>query len=189
VGANGSTKSAKAVELLTSFLADGEHPVAELQEHAKQQGLSWATIRCAADTLGVEKRRKGFGRDGAWIWAIPALRAVDLLSPAKPRAGAGHAERWVAREVTWRTPRKGQLASLHDGRPRNSRASRHPCPAELLCRSCRRRGSSYVPLQAPIKRANRPFAHFGVLKADPARRLARAPSVGAGPNVKIVQLE
>jgi putative DNA primase/helicase len=67
---------AEAEEFLLDALAGGAIAVKDLQDDAKQAGLSWATLRRAKDRLGIVAERESHGRDGAgrWTWAraIPA---------------------------------------------------------------------------------------------------------------------
>jgi hypothetical protein len=42
----------------------------EIRARAKQAGISWATMRRAADALPVCAIRDGFGGAGAWWWAL-----------------------------------------------------------------------------------------------------------------------
>ncbi len=48
--------------------------LAEIKAHAAGSGQSWASVRRAKSTLGVEARKIGFGDTGAWEWGLPALR-------------------------------------------------------------------------------------------------------------------
>lgn len=64
-------KKAVAAEWLTTYLSQGERPVAELREDAAKTGFSWATLRRAADELELVKGRKGFGPGSKSVWRLP----------------------------------------------------------------------------------------------------------------------
>jgi len=54
---------------LCEFLADGPKGAAEIKKQIRQAGLSWATIRRAADAINVRKAKSGF--TGGWEWSLP----------------------------------------------------------------------------------------------------------------------
>jgi hypothetical protein len=62
-----------SAEWLRDVLAGGPVPVRQIKEAAEQAGMSWATVRRAADTLGVSAEKLGFG-DG-WAWRLPETAA------------------------------------------------------------------------------------------------------------------
>ncbi len=50
-------------------------PVAELKTTSREAGHSWASVRRAKDTLGVEAvRRGGIASGGEWVWVLPEER-------------------------------------------------------------------------------------------------------------------
>lgn len=59
----------EAAQCLREFLANGPRPVKEIQKHAEQSGLSWATIRRAKTTLGTRAEKSSFR--GVWEWNLP----------------------------------------------------------------------------------------------------------------------
>ncbi|PJF46431.1 MAG: hypothetical protein CUN48_13830, partial [Candidatus Thermofonsia Clade 3 bacterium] len=70
--AGGALEDAK--RFLRDLLADGPLSAKEVKADADGAGFSWATIRRAADALGIEKRKEGgaFGGKGAvWRWYLP----------------------------------------------------------------------------------------------------------------------
>jgi hypothetical protein len=75
-------KRASAAEWLTIYLSTGKQPAKELRDDAAKQGISWATIRRAADDVGIEKFREGFGKGSKLWWQLPdghpALVSDDL---------------------------------------------------------------------------------------------------------------
>lgn len=64
----GSAKG-EAEDFLRTFLAQRPVPTTLLQREAKNAGISWASIRRAAEEIGVEKRKDGY--QGQWTWALP----------------------------------------------------------------------------------------------------------------------
>jgi putative DNA primase/helicase len=66
----GHDKSAvdAAVDFLRQVLSDGPTPFKSVKENATEAGVSWASIRRAADYLKVIKT-KGVG--GVWYWKLP----------------------------------------------------------------------------------------------------------------------
>jgi putative DNA primase/helicase len=59
-----------AAEWLGEVLADGPMRAKEVKKAAGDAGHSWATIRRAKGTGGVQVRKEGFGNEGRWIWAL-----------------------------------------------------------------------------------------------------------------------
>jgi putative DNA primase/helicase len=58
-----------AAEWLGELLATGPMPRRDIAAEAKDAGLSWATVRRAADDLGITAVKTGF--DGGWAWRLP----------------------------------------------------------------------------------------------------------------------
>jgi len=56
-----------AVDFLTQVLAGGSTPSKTVETEAKAAGVSWASVRRAADALGVIKRKGA----GGWYWRAP----------------------------------------------------------------------------------------------------------------------
>ncbi len=71
-GLDGDEKSAvdAASDFLRQVLAEGITPTKTVEAEAKSAGVSWASVRRAADRLGVIKTRGS----GAWYWKRPMLR-------------------------------------------------------------------------------------------------------------------
>jgi hypothetical protein len=61
-----ATAQDRAVEFLSTALADGPVPVSELKERATAQSISWRTVERAKDLLGVTSQKLDFGR--GWQW-------------------------------------------------------------------------------------------------------------------------
>ncbi len=71
-GQDGESKEKSAVDAATDFvrqvLADGLTPSKAVKEEAANAGVSWASVRRAADAMKVIKS-KGIG--GVWYWNLP----------------------------------------------------------------------------------------------------------------------
>lgn len=84
-------KKAVAAEWLTGILALGKVPVAQVRDEAANNGISWATLRRAADEVGVIKTRHGFGPGSHITWELPAGHPAIALAaqsaPAAPPSG------------------------------------------------------------------------------------------------------
>jgi putative DNA primase/helicase len=53
---------------LQAFLRDGPMPVRAIRKAAQEAGFSWATVRRAAETLPIERRKKA--SEGGWEWRL-----------------------------------------------------------------------------------------------------------------------
>jgi hypothetical protein len=62
-------KKGQAEEWLDDLLKDGPMPQPHIKAEASRAGFSWATIRRAADDLGVIRKKTSFG--GGWMWSLP----------------------------------------------------------------------------------------------------------------------
>ena len=51
------------------LLANGPVPVPQIEDDAKAAGMSWATVRRAAEDLGIVTEKAGYA-DG-WAWRLP----------------------------------------------------------------------------------------------------------------------
>jgi archaellum biogenesis ATPase FlaH len=60
----------EASEWLRDFLADGPRGAADVRSQTRLVGLTWITVRRAADAIGIVKRKVG-GRGAGWEWALP----------------------------------------------------------------------------------------------------------------------
>jgi hypothetical protein len=58
-------------EFLRNLLADGPQPTTKIKDEGKDAGLSWASIRRAKDTLGVNAEKCGM--TGGWVWRLPKV--------------------------------------------------------------------------------------------------------------------
>lgn len=59
------TRLDEAVHWLLAFLEAGPRTVADIERHAKDAGLAWATVKRARAVAKVSTRRVGFGADSA----------------------------------------------------------------------------------------------------------------------------
>lgn len=76
---------AEAVEFLRAALRDGERPMRELINEAKQEGLTAYILQKAKKQLKVESIKRGgeFGGKGAkWMWKMPDTQDVDASADA-----------------------------------------------------------------------------------------------------------
>jgi len=64
-------KRAAAAEWLTIYLSAGKRAATDLRNDGATAGLSWATIRRAADDVAIEKYREGFGKGSKLYWQLP----------------------------------------------------------------------------------------------------------------------
>jgi putative DNA primase/helicase len=58
-----------AAEWLRDLLARGPMPVRQIEAEAKEAGISWATVRRAADGLGIVAQKGGY--QVGWAWRLP----------------------------------------------------------------------------------------------------------------------
>jgi putative DNA primase/helicase len=74
---HGQDKSAvdAAADFLRQVLVDGLVPAKSVKENANDAGVSWASVRRAADKLGVSKT-KGVG--GIWYWKLAPILRQDV---------------------------------------------------------------------------------------------------------------
>jgi putative DNA primase/helicase len=58
-----------ATEWLRDLLARSPVPVRQIEADAKEAGISWATVRRAADGLGIVAEKTGY--EAGWAWRLP----------------------------------------------------------------------------------------------------------------------
>jgi hypothetical protein len=63
-----ATAQDQAADFLSSALADGPVPVAQLKDRAAARSISWRTVERAKDLLGVTSQKLNFGR--GWQWRM-----------------------------------------------------------------------------------------------------------------------
>ena len=66
---------ATAKEFLETLLIDGPCTVSKIQEEAKNAAHSWATVRRAKRSLGLESKKQGL--QGPWVWQLPTKMLTD----------------------------------------------------------------------------------------------------------------
>lgn len=69
--AGNRTERDEAKEWLTDVLSAGSVAANEVKDAAKSNGITSATLRRAADELGVVHKREGFGRGSRMVWMLP----------------------------------------------------------------------------------------------------------------------
>jgi archaellum biogenesis ATPase FlaH len=90
----------EASEWLRDFLADGPRGAADVRSQSRLVGLTWITVRRAADSIRILKRKVG-GRGAGWEWALPVTepagtQGIDnnvaedtlLIPPSEPKSVA-----------------------------------------------------------------------------------------------------
>jgi putative DNA primase/helicase len=58
-----------AEDWLRDLLRHGPLPTEQVRTEARAAGLSWITVRRAAEALGIRSRKQAFS--GGWVWALP----------------------------------------------------------------------------------------------------------------------
>jgi len=86
------TAENEAAGWLEHMLSVGPVLTRELQQEAKAAGLSWRTVERAKSRLGVRPKRAGFGKAGAWEWALPAQRPPTEAIERQENSLAGNGE-------------------------------------------------------------------------------------------------
>lgn len=66
----------EASEWLQDYLDLGPQPASDVKAKARTIGLAWITVRRAADSIGIIKRKIG-GRGAGWEWALPGYPVSD----------------------------------------------------------------------------------------------------------------
>jgi AAA domain len=64
-----SSERREAMDWLRDILGPGPQPVPEIKRQSAQAGLAWMTVRRAADSLDVKKRKAG-GSGVGWEWSL-----------------------------------------------------------------------------------------------------------------------
>jgi hypothetical protein len=75
-----------AEEILKKLLSEGPRPQRVIEERAKEQGVSGATLKRAKAKLGVIAKKVGFGANGIWNWELPATSALTSIPDVSPLA-------------------------------------------------------------------------------------------------------
>ena len=70
-GFEGKTAKTEAVEFLQDILAAGPMKVAEINQQAREAGISSKALRSARESLGIKTEKSGM--QGGWIWALPKM--------------------------------------------------------------------------------------------------------------------
>ena len=80
-------KRAMAGEWLTEILAKGHTKVDELKLMCSIEGISWRTLRRAADEIGIEKQKHGFGKGSYTTWGLPDDHPAIALAQTNKKKG------------------------------------------------------------------------------------------------------
>ena len=80
------TAKASAVKFLQAALAGDPVPATEVNHMARERGLAPKAIRSAREALGVEIKRRGFGRSARSLWSLPG-RHIEA-PPSDEKVGA-----------------------------------------------------------------------------------------------------
>lgn len=81
----GGSKLSEAKDFLMRELSAGPVKQPTLKKEAKDEDLSWPTVRRAKAELRIEARREGFGDHGYWVWELPD-ESAKVLMPQAPEA-------------------------------------------------------------------------------------------------------
>lgn len=73
-GASPPSRRDMAALWLRAMLSGEPVPVPEIKAKAKAASFSWATVRRAADQIGIDSEKTGF--DGGWVWSLPGKGAT-----------------------------------------------------------------------------------------------------------------
>jgi putative DNA primase/helicase len=101
-----SSPRADAAGFLREFLAGGSRGAGEVEQAAKKSGISWSTVRRAADAIPV-KKWKATGTHGLWYWSLPDGQPRHAEPPAEPA------------ESNLLTPKDSQVSKLSKFAPDN----------------------------------------------------------------------
>ncbi|MQB02102.1 MAG: AAA family ATPase, partial [Actinobacteria bacterium] len=81
------TERDEAKEFLAAELAGGGVPSEDLKKKAKEEGISWATLRRAQKEMGIKAIKEPGGMNSPWIWKLPppetASKGKVLTPPLK----------------------------------------------------------------------------------------------------------
>lgn len=90
----------EAMDFLEVLLANGPQPVETVQQQAAQSRIAWATVRRAADALGVKKYRP-MG-DVKWYWTSENGSSGGAWQPLGPTSTP--ASPWISNNMSDATP-------------------------------------------------------------------------------------
>jgi hypothetical protein len=76
-----------ARNFLKECLSNGPMPQKQIEAAAAQRGFTVDQLKYAKRRLGVEARKEGFGKDGAWAWAFPGATTLPGDDTPTPRRG------------------------------------------------------------------------------------------------------
>lgn len=70
----GGDSLSDAKDFLLVLLADAPLPTKTIRADCEGAGYSWATIRRAQKSLGIEAAKEGFGKGAVWVWKLSKTR-------------------------------------------------------------------------------------------------------------------
>jgi hypothetical protein len=76
------TGTDEAVDWLRAVLRDEKRPAKEVQQTAKDDGISDKCLRLARQRLGIRIEREGFGEGSRSVWSLPPILAMERIEPA-----------------------------------------------------------------------------------------------------------
>lgn len=119
-GAISKAPRADAEGWLRELLAGGSRLSAEVQQLAKAEGFSFATLRRAADLVGVEKFKSTF--DGPWCWKLPNGKPQDVS-----RSEDAHHDpsEQLGESTKLLTPRSTQVSNFATSKMLNGQSKEH----------------------------------------------------------------
>ncbi len=107
-----ASKVEEAKAFLTEALSDGPEPARDLMAEAKDElGICKRTLKDAKARLGVKSTKRGFGKEGEWIWCL------DIAKGAKDA-------------------QLGNSAPLDESIPEGEGDDQEPCTLSGLCSEC-----------------------------------------------------
>lgn len=113
-------KREAATEWLQELLADGPMKVAELEQQAKDAGLSWSTVRRAQRALNIKPQKDSvFG--GGWHWQLPG-KGAQPAEGERRRPTEEEPERLCesSNEMSGNSPANAEGAQVTDGLSRTA---------------------------------------------------------------------
>ena len=87
-GSDDGSERKDAEQFLKDLLKDGGLPVRQIKADADGAGYSWATIRRAQKSLGIEAVKEKGAKNGGWRWLLPNGKLRRCSNNAEDAQGA-----------------------------------------------------------------------------------------------------